>query len=137
MTYAFPLHPLKRRRRRRHGARLPFHRLLILNAAALPRPFSPSPLPLHPPPPPSLPLPPLSLSSIELLTKEMIRIKQNKIKKEYKTGLTMAIPPSIAAPHLLRWSPRPRLLLSHRLFRRNGLPSSAAAPAYLSVCSSE
>ena len=40
----------------------------------------------------------------------------------------MTIPPSIAAPHLLRWSPRSRLLLSHRLFRRNGLPSSAAAP---------
>ena len=81
---------------------------------------------------PSFAQPPLSL--IGLLTKEMVRIKQNKIKKEYKTRLTIIIPPSIAAFTPLSL-PRPRLLLRHRLFRSNCLRSSVAAAAFPSASS--
>ena len=81
---------------------------------------------------PSFTQPPLS--SIELLTKEMIQIRQNKTNKDYKPRLTIIIPPSIAAAAFTPLSlPRPCLLLRHCLVQLNGLSSSAAAPAYLSV----
>ena len=123
------LHPIKRRRR--HVPHLPFHRLLLLNTATSPRPFSPSPLPSPPPPPPSLPLPPLppyqyhpimnkqqkdniSVRFINNAITEEIKITYHVLRRltlfRYAAALPPSPPPPLPPPPL---PPPPPFLLLH------------------------